>query len=176
MFTIFHLIALLCVIGGTVIGAGCGWHWFGWAGLVVGSVIGIAAGIIMGTFPLVAATSFFSRKFVHMNSKELWEHLHADDCLTPNLVLLELNYRGEDVSTELPNLFSRLTSDNSNDRAKALASMNSLFPELVEKIPEYDPFATTQDCRKHADPIKVAIDAASTKATAGDAAESATDE
>ncbi|GEM_PF-2389652 len=175
MFTVFHLIALLSAITGATIGATCGWHWFGWAGVIVGVIAGFVTGTIIGNCVLVGATTLFSRKLVRMTAEELRSYLHSEDCLTPNLVLLELNRRGEDIMSELPFLYSRLTSDNSSHRAHALAAMNTVFPELADRIPEYSPFAATEDCRNYAEPIKVAMDVGTSTSVAG-TAETDTDE
>lgn len=69
----------------------CGWHWFGWAGLIVG--------VMTDMYALAEAMAWSSRELLPITVKEIRKYLHSDDCRTLNLVLLELNRRKEDVSS-----------------------------------------------------------------------------
>ncbi len=167
MFTSFHLMSLLGVICGTVTGASCGWCWFGPAGLLVGTVAGFVLGAALGELPFVITTLLVRRKLVPMTADELRCDLHTNDRAMLNFILLELNHHGEDISIELPFLFTQLTSDDGNQRANALAAMQSVFPEYLERVPDYRPFASTDECRDHAEPLRQVLDAVVDKSDVG---------
>lgn len=163
MFTLFHVTYLLGMIAGTATGAWLGSRWLGLGGLVAGAVIGFFAGAMIGQSPLLVALMIAQRKLSRMTSEELRDLLHSDDCMAPNTVLLELLTRGEDISIERQYLCSLLMSDDSHRRMRALAAMNSVFPELVKLIPNYQPYSSTEDCLRNAEPILLALNPAMEK-------------
>lgn len=144
-------------MAGTAAGAVLGWQWFGWIGLVAGSVLGFAVGSVVGNLPFAAATSYFRWSFSRYSLQQLRDSLHSDDCLAPNLFLIELHRRGEDVSAELPLLYTRLTSEHGHQRVAALAAIQTMFPDLAQTIPDYNPNLPVEECRQRAEPLQKVI-------------------
>jgi hypothetical protein len=128
MFTLFDLIRLIAAVGVAVVLGSTGWNTFGILGFVVGVPIGFVVGAMIGQMPLIA-------------------------CLTPNVLLLELNRRGSDIQRELPFVQSLLASDEMHRRTAGWAALNSAFPDLVDRIPAYNPTATTAECKAECKPL-----------------------
>lgn len=149
MFTLFDLLRLIGFLGGAFVGGSLGWEWLGVFGLVLGGAGGFFVGGFVGQLPLICALKFVSRKFDAMTSDDLRQQLHAPDCLAPNVLLLELRRRGEDIQSELTFLHSLLVSDEMFRRTAGWAALTSAFPELVHRIPNYNPTGTPAECRKN---------------------------
>ena len=147
MFTLFDLIRLLAAAGGAIILGVTGWNTFGILGCVVGIPTGLVVGAVVGQLPLVVCVRLITRQFGRMTDEQLVDELHDPGCLTPNLLLLELNRRGYDIQRELPFVQSLLASDEVHRRAAGWAALTSVFPELVDQIPDYCPTATTAECK-----------------------------
>ena len=154
MFTLFELLGF---IGGTMLGATYGWKWLGLIGLILGGAGGFLAGGIVGRLPLIISLNVLLRKLQAMTNEELRRHMRDNDCLTPNIVLLELDRRGEDIVEELPFVCSLLTSDDRSRRTFGWAALTSAFPDYVQKIPGYNPTASISTCRDKCKPLTDAI-------------------
>ena len=151
MFTLFDLLQLVGFIGGLVLGIALGADSFGIVGGIVGGIGGFFIGAIIGRLPLIATLWLQARQFKSHSSDELRQSLHRDDCLTPNLHLLELQRRGEDIQTELPLVLQMLVSDHSDRRGFGWAALTSAFPDVANQISGYNPMASKAECKKHVD-------------------------
>lgn len=147
MFTLFDLIRLLAIVGGASVLGAIGWNTFGMLGCIVGVPLGFAIGAIIGQLPLIVGLKWMSRRFDRMTNGQLVDELHDPACLTPNILLLELNRRGSDIQRELPFVQSLLASDEMHRRTAGWAALTSAFPELVGRIPGYNPTATAAECQ-----------------------------
>ena len=153
MFTLFDLIRLIAAVGGAVVLGSTGWNTFGILGCVVGIPIGFVLGAMIGQMPLIVCLKWMSRRFDRMTDEQLVGELHDPACLTPNILLLELNRRGSDIQCELPFVQSLLASDEVHRRTSGWAALTSAFPELVGRIPGYNPTATTAECKAKCKPL-----------------------
>jgi hypothetical protein len=153
MVTIFHLLMLVAVVGGAALGAALGWNVFGVIGAIAGAVVGLLAGGALGQIPMVVGMLMVERRYEKMTTDALREHLHAGECATPNLVLLELHRRGENIEEELPLLQTLLASEDVQQRTRGWAALRSAFPERAAQMAGYSPFGTIDECRKHAETL-----------------------
>lgn len=153
MLTIFDLMRLLGTLIGIVVGGGIGLQTLGMIGLIVGVVFGAFVGGYVGSIPLLLAVKGARKKFAAITINELREKLIDDNCRIPNLILLELKARGENIEHDLPFVHSLLTSEETAKRGFGWAALNSAFPEQVATIPGYDPTASVEECREKCQPL-----------------------
>ncbi len=153
MFTLFDLIRLLAIVAGTVTLGLAGWNTFGFVGCAVGVPVGFIFGAIIGQLPLIVILKCMSRRFDRMTDEQLVDKLHDPACLIPSILLLELNRRGSDIQRELPFVQSLLASDEMHRRTAGWAALTSAFPELVGRIPGYNPTATAAECQAKCQPL-----------------------
>lgn len=146
MITSFHVLFLFGLIAGLFYGGSFGWHRFGVVGLIPGGLIGLLAGGFIGWVPGYLAILIPALWLRHVPSLELRKRLHEDNSL-PNFILVELKRRGEDVLVELPFVWKMLTSENALKRTEGWAAFISAYPELLEKVPRYNPTDSTEVCR-----------------------------
>ncbi len=147
MFTLFDLIRLLAMGGGAVVLGAIGWNALGMPGCIIGVPLGFAAGAIIGQLPLIVGLKWMCRRFDRMTDEQLVNELHDPACLTPNIILLELNRRAFDIQRELPFVQSLLASDETHRRTAGWAALTSAFPELVVRIAGYNPTETATECQ-----------------------------
>ena len=148
MFTLFDVLRLLGFASGAILGGRWGWQWFGALGALVGGLGGFFVGGILGNLPFIVGLKLVERKLNRMSNQVLREYLHEPHCLTPNLVLLELDSRGEDINSELPYVHALLASEDMTRRTAGWAALTSAFPHLVETIPNYRPTDATDKCQQ----------------------------
>lgn len=148
MFTLFDLLRVVGMLAGATAGARCGWQYFGVIGAVAGGAAGIIIGGMIGQLPLVILLKLQLRHLKKMSSFALRTGLHQDECLTPNIFLLELSRRGEDIEMERPFVYSLLTSSELSKRITGWAALTSAFPDLARSIPGYRPTKSVAECRR----------------------------
>ncbi len=153
MFTLFNLIRLLTIVGGVFALGSLGWNTLGILGCVIGVPIGFVFGSIIGQLPLVVVLKWMSRRLDRMTDKKVVNALHDPACPTPNIFLLELNRREIDIQCELPFVQLLLASDEMHRRTAGWAALTSAFPELVGRIPGYNPTATAAECQVKCKPL-----------------------
>jgi hypothetical protein len=147
VFTLFDLIRLFAILVGSFLLGTIGWNKFGVVGCILGVPLGFVIGAIVGRLPLIIVLKCISRRFDRMTNDELIGELHSPTCLIPNILLLELKRRGYNVQTEIPFVQTLLVSDEMHRRTAGWAALTSVFPELVGRIPNYNPTATASDCQ-----------------------------
>jgi hypothetical protein len=148
LFTIFELFELIGVGLGTALGSIAGFRVFGLVGLVVGGVLGFLFGVFLGKLPANLTVLSICREFRGKSDDELREALHRSDCNYPNFILLELNYRGGDISSELPVVLDMLESPDLRRRRAGVAAITSAFPDVAAKVPDYRPGDSVEECRR----------------------------
>jgi hypothetical protein len=154
MFTFFHVILLACLVGGVALGMAGGAQLFGVTGGIVGALAGGLAGLVIGRIPVILVLRSLAREFCAKTSSELRAHLRDPDCLAPNVVLLELQSRGEDIRQDLPVVLDWLISQDVGRREKGWAALTSAFPELVSQIPDYRIDDSVDECRRKTDKLR----------------------
>jgi len=148
LFTIFDLLQLMGPVLGTAAGCAGGYCLFGTVGLVVGGILGLFIGKFLGNLSGNMSILAVHRQFTGKSDDVLRAELHRPECEYPNFILLELNYRGADVSSELPVVLDMLESPDRALRQKGVAAITSAFPDMARKLPDYRPSEPVDECRK----------------------------
>jgi hypothetical protein len=154
VFTLFHLFVLLGIGTGLALGIAGGAKLFGFGGGVVGALAGGYAGFIIGRLPELWVMRSLARRLISKPSGELRAYLRQPDCLIPNIVLLELERRGEDISQELGVVLDLLVSEDATRRGHGWAALDSAFPEHARQIPDYRVGDTVEDCRRKTERLR----------------------
>jgi hypothetical protein len=148
MFTLFHVLVLAGFLFGAMLGVRAGSALFGTVGGVVGGILGAVVGGVIGRIPELLVLRSLARDLTAKSTAELRDHLHSPNCFTPNVVLLELRRRGEDIRQHLPVVLDLLASEDTGRRGHGWAALASAFPELVEKIRDYRIGDSVDECRR----------------------------
>lgn len=150
LFNIFRAIRICALIVGSAGGLGAGARLLGPWGAVLGFAVGAGVGLWAGRRCELIGMGEVVKEIMTSSSEQLRASLRSPDCMTPNLVLLELKSRGEDVRNELPVVVGLLTSEDIPTRGRGWAALNSAFPELVEKVADYRLNDSADECRRKA--------------------------
>jgi len=148
MFTLFDMLRLFGFLGGAALGARIGFLGYGVFGAIIGGATGLTLGGIIGQLPILLVLRMRVRQFRGMTNDELRTLLHNEDCITLNVVLLELKRRGADIENELGFVCSLLTSSEMSRRVTGWAALTSVFPSVANKIPDYSPARPVEQCRR----------------------------
>jgi hypothetical protein len=148
MFTLFHVFVLAGALFGFSIGLSIGAKLFGVVGGIIGALAGGYLGVVVGRIPEALVLRPLVRHLKAKSTPELRAQLHSPKCLTPNVVLLELQSRGEDIRQELPVVLDLLVSEDTGRRGHGWAALTSAFPELVEQIRDYRIGDSIDECRR----------------------------
>ena len=156
MLTLFHVLKFIGFVVGLSTGVAYGARYFGIAGCVVGGLAGMYLGMLVGNIPKRMVLRSGKRELERKTVEELRTMLHIQHCMTPNLVLLELQCRGEDIRCELPVVWDMLVSDSFDQRGRGWAALRSAFPELAKKLRGYRISDSVDECRKKIEVFRVA--------------------
>ena len=156
MFTIFHLLNLVFVLSGLTYGFHVGCH-YGFVYGLTGAVVGGCLGFVAGKFPFALSSWLIFRQFRKRTAAQLWSDLQDDNHLMPNMVLRELNRRGEPVSKGLDLVLVMLESEDRPERLRGFAAFLSTFPDLVEKLPGYRPDMTDSERREAVNDLRSSL-------------------
>lgn len=148
MFTIFHVLTLAGFVYGVIVGTRAGSALFGTVGAVVGAIVGGIVGAFVGRIPGFLMLRWLARDLGTKSTSDLRAELHDPSCVTPNCVLLELQYRGEDIRQELPVVLDLLVSDDVGRRGLGWAALTSAFPDLAKQIQDYRIGDSVDECRR----------------------------
>jgi hypothetical protein len=147
-FTIFHGFVFVAICAGFAVGLAAGAKLFGVAGGVTGAIIGGYAGFVAGQLPEYLVLRWLTRHLVRASAAELRSWLRDPSCQIPNLVLLELQRRGEDIHGELAVILDLLVSEDVSQRGHGWAALSSAFPNLARQIGDYHLGDSVADCRR----------------------------
>lgn len=154
MFTIFHVFVLFGLAAGAAAGGILAAKYLGWTGRILGTLVGAWVGGIIGNIPYLMTLKWIAREILKKSTDELRAELHDGKCLTPNLLLLELNRRGEDIRGELPLVLEMLTSEDTTRRGPGWAALTSAFPELSRRVKNYRVNDSVEVCRQKIDVLR----------------------
>jgi hypothetical protein len=147
MLTLFDVLQLLGAWVGLVVGIVSGERFFGTLGAIVVALVGAVLGFVAGTIPFVLVLRMVSRDLAAKTVAELRADLRSPNCLAPNVILLELLRRGEEIHSELPVVLDMLVAEASDRRGAGWAALLSAFPDLAALIPDYRIFDPVETCR-----------------------------
>ncbi len=156
MFTLFDLLMLIGLGGGLLFGVLEGAKRFGPIGGIVGAIVGAYLGFIIGRLPWTLMLRSIARDLKSRTSTELREDLRGPRNQPPNLVLLELGRRGEDILGELPVVLDLLVAEDFGQRGRGWAALTSAFPKLAAQIRGYSISDSVEECRRKVQPLRVA--------------------
>ena len=142
-------LGLGCIFGGAM-----GASSFSVLGGVVGAITGGYAGLVVGSLPEFFALRSLARDIGGKTSGELREYLHREECKVPNVVLLELKRRGEEIRSELSVVLDLLVSENMDKQSRGWAALESAFPELAQQIPQYCIGGSPDACREQVELLR----------------------
>ena len=153
MITIFDIIKIAFPIFGIILGFKLGNNIGFGVGIVLASV-GLLIGYFLGKLPFILVISSVKNGLEKKSSTELRQELTKNDCLIPNVILLELLSRNEDISNELGILLKMLESDESDKRIRAWNALESAFPDMVKLIPDHHYCNSLGMCKQTADKLR----------------------
>ncbi len=159
MLTVFHLLQLVSACVGIAFCVAIGIDWFGVIGGVVGAIAGGFLGSGVGHLPVFLILRSLARDLGRKSSGELRESLHQLNCKIPNLLLLELKRRGEDINSELPIVLDLLESEETGPRSRGWTALASAFPELAQQIRDYRIGGSVEECRGKTEILRVLAEA-----------------
>jgi hypothetical protein len=148
VFTIFHVFILAGIGAGLALGMDVGLQLFGVCGGVVGAMLGGGAGYAAGRLPEDFVLQSLARELALASADELRAYLHGPECQTPNVVLLELQSRGEDIQPELPWILDMLVSEKLSRRGLGWAALTSAFPVRAGQLGDYRTDDSVAECRR----------------------------
>ncbi len=147
MFTLFDIFELLGPLAGAAIGALIGIR-FGTPSAVIGAVVGIVAGRLFGKLPTFLMLKSLHRSLSQKSTEQLRAELRTERCLIPNVIILELSSRGENIMQYLPVVLDLLESEDSSRRGFGWAAITSAFPDLAHRISGYRLDDTIDECKR----------------------------
>jgi len=148
LFTIFDAFWRIIPALGIVLGGLAGHRLFGPIGLVIGAILGLIIGSFLGKLPGNRMLIAIHRELKDKSDDDLRASLRSPDCKYPNITLLELNRRGVNISSELPVVLDMLEAEDIERRRKGVAAITSAFPGIADKVSDYKPTDTVDECRK----------------------------
>jgi hypothetical protein len=146
-FTIYHVLWLILVSGGAVIG----WIGGGYFG-VIGSIAGGAIGAVAAHIVCLAFRDELHRRWLKQLQQSTNEELRAiirrdDWSFEHTMALLNLAARDEEVRCELPRILSMLESESTLTRRFGWDALRIVFNEERKLIGPYEPRESAQNCR-----------------------------
>ena len=154
MITIFHVLQFAGLVFGALIGWKLGSGFYGVPGAVAGTVLFAFVGYQAGNLPWRLVLLFEKKRFSKQSTQELIEGLRGRYLFCPNLVLVELRTRGEDVRPFIPYLCELMTSDDIGTRSRGWVALKSAVPEYAALIPAYHPALGKDECIRIAETLK----------------------
>jgi len=143
----FDAIELAVALGFLIVGGQTGFQHFGILGALVGAVLGWVVGYQIGRIPIVILKWLVVLYLRRMTTEELRANLRRPERLVNHHVFAELIRRGKDISQDLEVVLLMLVAGY-NKRIYGIKILRRYFPDLAEKLPEYDPLDSLDTCKK----------------------------
>jgi hypothetical protein len=147
-FTVYHVFVFVAICASFAIGMAAGAKLFGVAGGAAGALIGGYAGFVAGQLPELLVLRWLASNLSRASADELRSLLRDPSCQIQNVLLLELQRRGEDIDRELGLILELLVSEDVSQRGHGLAALSSAFPDLARQIGDYRLGDSTAECRR----------------------------
>ncbi len=147
--TIFDIIPLYAIILGICVGVKLGTV-FGHVGAVIGGMVGGILGWFGWRFLLMGICKWLDRKRNLSNKtvEELRAMLRDPNCPIPNVALLELGIRKQNMEQELPVVLDMLISPMKQRRIRGWRTLASVFPERAKLVSDYRIDDSIEKCRE----------------------------
>ncbi len=154
MFTFFHhLLPLLGLLAGAAVGWKTGWVRGGFGLGILGIVLGAILGGLVARLPGLCILWTISRQMRAQSTASLLEDLYGPLSAPVNLILLELDRRGERVHCFLPRVGELLMSPDHDSRCRGWAAMLSAYSDLAEQVSSYSPVSPAEERRAALKPL-----------------------
>jgi hypothetical protein len=158
MLTLFDILPVFGACAGLGLGIASGAWLLGTPGALAGALVGCVCGFFAGRVPRLVVLRLLGRELAAKSVADLPADLRSPRCLIPNVVLLELLSRGEDIRPDLPVVLDMLVSADSARRGFGWAALASAFPELAASIADYRIFDPVEECHRKTDRLRVAAE------------------
>ena len=154
MFTFFHhLLPLLGLLAGAAVGWKTGWTCCGVGGGILGIVLGAILGGHAARLPGLCILWTISRQMRAQSTASLLEDLYGPASAPANLILLELDRRGEQIQRFLPRVGELLMSTDHDSRCRGWAAMFTAYSDLAEQVSNYSPVSPAEERRAALKPL-----------------------
>jgi hypothetical protein len=146
---LFGVLTLFGLLLGILLGSAVGHAWLGVVGAIGGGIVGGVAGLAIGMLPGFLAQEYLFKSMQKSSNAELKAMIEEDEwTFIQTLALLNLHLRDEDVQVYLPRVIAQLESDNWRTRLYGRDALRYVYTELAVRIEDYDPEASTEECRR----------------------------
>lgn len=116
----------------------------GTTGSVVGALAGGALGLAVGLALVAASGHYLLGRLRKMSIAELRGELRDPAHRTPNLVLSQLQVRGEVSPEDLDVVIAMLADESAIRRKRGWLALHAVAPELSKAVPDYRPTASAE--------------------------------
>lgn len=147
MITVFHILPLMGLVTGVVVGFILG-SYAGPNTAIIGGVLGGVVGLLCGRAPLILVLKSIKHDFNRWTTEDLRRTLRDRGFPAPNVILLELRSRGEDLECEIPTVLDMLTDPDQERRMRGWHALETAFPERSKKLSDYRIDDTLEECRR----------------------------
>lgn len=155
MITVFHILPGMGLVFGALGGFALGYRFGTIPGIICGA-LGGGVGLVCGRVPLVLVLKSMKRDFRGIRTEQLRTMLRDPGFLAPNVLLLELGARGEDLEREMPVVLDMLTAPSRERRMRGWHALESTFPARARTISDYRIDDTPDECRKKIQRLMIA--------------------
>ena len=156
MITIFHILPGMGLVLGSLGGFALGSRLGMIPGIICGA-LGGGVGLLCGRVPFVLVLKSIKRDFGGIRTEQLRTMLRDPGFLAPNVLLLELGARGEDLERELPVVFDMLTAPCRERRIRGWHALESAFPARARTISDYRIDDAPDECRKKIQRLMIGV-------------------
>jgi hypothetical protein len=147
MITVFHILPGMGLLFGTLGGFALGSRLGTIPGIICGA-LGGGVGMVCGRLPFILVLKSMKRDFRGVPTDRLRAMLRDPGFLAPNVLLLELGSRGEDIEREMPVVLDMLTAPSRERRVRGWHALESAFPARARIVGDYRIDDTPDQCRK----------------------------
>lgn len=148
--TLYELLTIIFTIAGVLLGVGFG-RAYGPFGGMIGAAVGGLLGGWLGRIPAKRRLRNTRKGLAKFTLEELREQLYRPALVPhrwpPNLLLMELQIRGEDLNKHVELVLSMLEADPPWQRAFGYGALLSAYPRLAQGLKGYRPSASVEECR-----------------------------
>jgi hypothetical protein len=148
--TLYDLLTIIFTIVGVLLGVGFG-RTYGPFGGMLGAVVGGLVGGWIGRIPAKRRMQSTRKGLSQFTTEKVRELLYrpalSPGRWPPNLLLMELQARGEDLNKHVELILSMLEADPVWQRAFGYGALLSAYPHLAHNLKGYRPAAPVDDCR-----------------------------
>lgn len=155
MITVFHILPGMGLVFGALGGFALGSR-LGTIPEIICGALGGGAGLVAGRIPFILVLKSMKRDFRSKTTEQLRAMLRDPGFLAPNVLLLELGSRGEDLEREMPVVLDMLTAPDRQRRIRGWHAFESAFPKRAKILNDYRIDDTPDECWKKIQRLRIA--------------------